>query len=324
LGVKERVPRVIIHQQTQSRALSLSQTLPTTPPNPLSPLLREMSAASEVVLPNNIDITKITYGVPKQMQTGAKTIFIAYAGKQFYAQTPEMKAPFGISMWPSDNGGPDKYSLDLSFEGCDTRPQLKMFFDALKAIDKKLVVDAMENSQAWFKKKYPSVDVVEALYSPTVRYNKDRETGEVNDRYAPTFKMSLPMKDGKFQFPAYGTGREELDLFDIVAKGNSKGVRAQAIVQLSAIWLVGNKFGCMWKVRQLRLSEPARLSAYAFQSTGEEELLESEAAREAAAAGGDDAVPVVRRLPAAPAKKAAAPSDVPQFVESSDEGDDGL
>lgn len=235
-----------------------------------------MSAASEVILPRNFDIRQISYGQPKQQATGAKTIYINYGGKQCYLQTPEMKAPFGVSVWPSDNGGPDKYSLDLSFEGRESREQLQTFFDSLLAIDKRLVNDAMENSQLWFKKKYPSVDVVEALYSPTVKYSKDRETGEISNRYAPTFKMSLPFKDGKFQCPCYGSNREEVDLMEVIQSGRSKGARVKAIVQISAVWIVGNKFGPMLKVRQLMLSEPVRLSGFAFQSTEEDAPEEDE------------------------------------------------
>ena len=279
-----------------------------------------MSATSEVILPRNFDIRQLTYGQPKQQTTGGKTIYINYGDKHCYMQTPEMKAPFGISVWPSDNGGPDKYSLDLSFEGREVREQLQSFFDSLNAVDKRLVNDAMDNSQLWFKKKYPSVDVVEALYSPTVKYSKDRETGEISNRYAPTFKMSMPFKDGKFQFPAYGSRREELDLNEVIQSGRSKGARIKAIVQLGSVWIVGNKFGLSWKVRQLMLSEPVRLTGYAFQATEEDAPEDDE----------EPAMPVVvkRAVPppakassaAAPKRSSAASAMMP---ESDDEGDNG-
>ena len=278
------------------------------------------STATDVVLPKNFDITRLSYGQPKQQPTGAKTIFIAYTGKQFYLQTPEMKAPFGVSVWPSDNGGPDKHSIDLSFEGRELREPLEHFFQALHSIDKRLVQDAMDNSQLWFKKKYPSVDVVEALYTPTVKYSKDRDTGEINTRYAPTFKMSLPLKDGKFQFPAYGARREELDINEVIQSGRSKGARVQAIVQLSAVWIVGTKFGLMWKVRQLKISEPVRLAGYAFQPT-EEDAPEEEEDEDV-----DVKPPVVRRIAAPPsaAKKEAVVKNEPMMMaESDDEGAGG-
>jgi hypothetical protein len=276
------------------------------------------TVANEIILPKNFDISRLSYGVPKQQTTGCKTIFLNYSGKQLYMQTPEMKAPFGISVWPSDNGGPDKHVIELSFEGRELRESVEQFFQSTQAIDKRLLQDAMDNSQTWFKKKYPSIDVVEALYTPTVKYSKDRETGEINTRYAPTFKMSLPLKDGKFQFPCYGAHRSEIDLHEVIQSGHSKGARVQAIVQLSAVWIVGTKFGLMWKVRQLKISEPVRLAGYAFQPTEEDVPDEDdEVAADAAPP------PVVRRIPAPPSAAAARGGGAPMMMAESDTEEDG-
>lgn len=242
--------------------------------------------SSEVVMPRNFDVRQIGIGQVKQLSTGGKAMYIGYAGQQqFCLQTPSMKAPFGLSMWPSDNGGPDKYSIDLSFDGRESREALQVFYDALQAIDKRMVLDAMENSQSWFKKKYPSVDVVEALYTPTVKFAKDRATGEINTNFEPTFKMSLPFKDGRFQCPAFGSRREEIDLNEVLQSGRSKGARVQAIVQLCSVWIVGSKFGLTWKVRQLKIEEPVRLTGYAFKATEEDAEVDEV----------EDAVVVVRR-----------------------------
>ena len=256
------------------------------------------SAGGEtIVIAKNFDITRLTFGQPKQQANGGRTIFIAYAGKQLYMQTPDMKAPFGVSVWPSDNGGPDKHSIDLSFEGRETSEPISQFFDALQQIDSRVVRDGNENSQLWLKKKFPSEDVVRALYTPTIKHSKNRETGEEDNRYAPTFKMTLPFKDGQFQCPCYRSRREEVDLHEVIQSGRSKGARVQAIVQLSAIWVVGQKFGLMWKVRQLKISEPVRLSGYAFVPTDDDAPEDDE--EEAPA-------PTVRRIAAPPSAAAAA------------------
>ena len=231
-----------------------------------------MSVVSDIVLPKNFTVDRITYGQPKQLENGGKSIFISYNEKPLLVQTPDMNAPFGISMWPGERGAPDKYNVDVSFAGRETRPQLQQFFGMLEAISERVISDAMENAQTWFKRRFPSRDVVEALYTPIIKYSKDRETGEINTQYPPNFKMSLPFRDGQFQFPVYDGKRNTLNLLDI-ATGDTrgKGSRVSAIVQCSAVWLAGGKFGVTWKVRQLRISEPARLSGYAFQRTEEDE-----------------------------------------------------
>lgn len=242
-----------------------------------------MASANEIVLPKNFDIAKLSFSQPKQLTTGGKTIFVNYSGNQLLMQTPDMKTPFGVSVWPGDNGGPDKYSLDLSFDGFESREPVRQFLDVVNVIDDRMINDAMENSQLWFKKKYPSKEVVVELYTKSLRHSKDRETGEVNTRYAPTLKMALPIKDGRFQFPTYGDRRNELDLFEMVQSGSSKGARCRAIVHLSGVWIVGTKFGLSWKVKQLQVCMNSKsLSKWAFQKTEEdasdEEPEESEVA----------------------------------------------
>ena len=231
-----------------------------------------MAATSDIVLPKNFAVDRITYSNPKQLETGAKSIYISYNEKQLLVQTPDMTAPFGISMWPGERGAPDKYNIDVSFTGRESRPQLQSFFDMLEAISERVITDAMDNAQSWFKRRFPSRDVVEALYTPIIKYSKDRNTGEINSQYPPNFKMSLPFRDGQFQFPVYDGKRNLINLHDI-ATGDTrgKGSRVSAIVQCSAVWIAASKFGVTWKVRQLRISEPARLTGYAFQKTEEEE-----------------------------------------------------
>jgi hypothetical protein len=255
--------------------------------------------SGEIILPKDFVISNMSYAQPKQQNNGGKTIYISYSGKQMLMQTPMMPAPFGISVWPSENGGPDKYNIDVSFDNRESKETVQQFYTVLEAIDKQVVKDAMDNSQLWFKKRFPSVDVVEALYTPTIKLSKDKNTGEVTNQYAPKFKMVLPLKDNKFAFPAYDSNRNVIDLFDVIrSEGRGKGSRVQAIVMCSAVWIVGTKFGVTWKVRQLRLSEAARMNPYAFVSTGDDD---------------DDVVP------SEPAKRATA---TPLLLEDSDDEND--
>jgi hypothetical protein len=242
--------------------------------------------SGEIIQPKDFVISRLSYGAPKQQNNGGKTIYISYADKQLLMQTPVMTAPFGVSVWPSDNGGPDKYNLDVSFDGMDGKEPLRQFYAVLEAMDERVVNDAMENSQLWFKKRFPSKDVVLALYTATIKQHKDRETGEVTNQYAPKFKMSLPMRDGKFSFPVFDSKRASIDIFDVInSEGRGKGSRVQAIVMCSCVWIVGTKFGVTWKVRQLKLSEPAKLKGYAFVRTEDDDEEEDEVAADAQAAG---------------------------------------
>lgn len=231
-------------------------------------------AAKSIILPKSFDSKLIRYNAPRQLDSGARSIFVTYGENkaQLLLQTPMMEAPFGISCW-QDSG---KYSLDLSFRGRETNDKLDVFFRKLEALDGQLVSDAMDNSLAWFKKKYPNEEVLRALYTPSIKYAKDRDTGEITDRFPPTFKTSLPQKDGQFQVKCYNSAQQPIDVADILAREDKgKGMRVQAIVQLS-LWVAGGKFGGTWKVKQLQVNEATSLPSYAFIKDGDEDAAADE------------------------------------------------
>jgi len=231
-------------------------------------------SSSPVILASEYDATKVSYTAPRQLTNGGKSIFINFNGGMLRVQTPSMKTPFGVSVWPGDNGGPDKYNVNFSFEGREVNEPIKQFYDLMSSLDQKLVTDADINSLQWFKKKYPSIDVIQALYTPCVRYGKDKNTGVVLDRYAPTLKLNLPTKDGKFDFPVFGPNRTPVDLAHLITTGSTKGVRMQAIIQATGINLIaGNNFSVSWKVRQLQIMElnTGLGDSYAFRRTGDDD-----------------------------------------------------
>ena len=212
-----------------------------------------------IVLPNDFDASQVTYSSPRILDNGGKVIYMSYAGKKLLMQTPEMSAPFGVSKWNNDGKSNDKYSLDLSFKGRESREVLNKFFDGLRALDKKLVHDGMVNSQNWFKKTYKSVDVVEALYTPIIKFPKDKN-GEITDKYPPTLKMTLPHDGNTFMCDVYDSAKNLVDLSSIETKGS----RVSAIIQCVGIWVAGTKFGCSWKVVQMKVTPPATIKGYAF------------------------------------------------------------
>lgn len=134
-----------------------------------------------IVLPNEFDVSNISYSEPRVLDNGGKVIYVSYNKKKLIMQTPEMVAPFGLSKWNNEGKGNDKYSLDLSFKGKDSRDVLSKFFDGLRDLDKKLVEDGLKHCQTWLKKTYKSLDVVEALYTPIIKFAKDKN-GEINEK----------------------------------------------------------------------------------------------------------------------------------------------
>lgn len=229
---------------------------------------------SSIILPTNFDVSKLSFGNVKTLDNGGKIVGVYYDSKPLVLQTPEMSAPFGISKWSPDgpSSANEKHTLELSFKGRDERKSLDAFFNVLSALDKFMVEGGMERSQEWFKKKFSVVDVVEALYTPCVKHAKDKMTGEITDKYPPTFRLSLPTKDGKYTFDTYDNDKERVDLSQI----ETKGAKVTAIIQFNGVWLAGGKFGCMWKTVQMRVVPPSTIKGFAFQDLEDDKLVDSD------------------------------------------------
>jgi hypothetical protein len=128
----------------------------------------------------------------------------------------------------------------------------------------------------WLKKKYNSVDVVEALYTPMVKYAKDKTTGEITDKYPPTFKLKIPFVNSAFQCEVYDNKRKTVDLKQLIDTGAFKGAKVTAIIQCLGIWVAGGKYGCSWKVLQMRVSPPQTIKGYAFKDLEDDKVDDSD------------------------------------------------
>ena len=119
----------------------------------------------------------------------------------------------------------------------------------LKEIENKIIDDAFENRQPWFKDDFSDQKIiVNKMFSPIIKVDKDKNTGKVVGKYPPTIRFKLPYdnENERFSFNSYDMNGEAIDLTDILTK--LKGGRAQLIVELNSIWFAAGKYGCTWKL----------------------------------------------------------------------------
>ena len=97
-------------------------------------------------------------------------------------------------------------------------------------------------------------EVIEALWTPMLKYTKDQQTGEADMTKAPTLKVKLPCWEGKFNceiydpqgtmlYPDESSASSPLELIP-------KGVNIVAIIQCGGLWFANGKFGCTWRLFQ--------------------------------------------------------------------------
>jgi hypothetical protein len=212
---------------------------------------------STPILPKNINVSNFRYSEPKTLTSGAKSVYINYATGKMRIQTPVMYLPYGVSEGgfedknaKVDNVKKDKkFDLTLSFKGSEENPKVEAFLTKLKEIETKIIDDAFANREAWFKDDFDGQKIiVNKMFSPIVKIDKDKNTGKVVGKYPPTIRFKLPYdtENDKFNFSSFNMSGESIDLMDIITK--LKGGKAQLIVELNSIWFAGGKFGCTWKM----------------------------------------------------------------------------
>jgi ribosomal protein S17E len=211
-----------------------------------------------VLLAKNIDVNKLKYSEVKILKSGAKSVYVNYDGSKLMLQTPILNLPYGVndsSQFIKDEDKKDKkdeekkYDITLSFKGQDENPKIKQFHDKLKDMEQKVIEDAYNNRLLWFKNNYNNnKDVVSNMFTPMVKHDKDKVTGEIANKYPPTFRVKAPYnaKDDKFEFDCYDMDNNEVEFANIL--NNLKGGKAQLIIQLNGIWFSGGMFGCSWKI----------------------------------------------------------------------------
>ena len=222
-------------------------------------------SSSTIISANAFDISKVTFGTPKSLDSGGKHIPVYYDGNQFMVQTPKMRTPYGVNRWENP-GGDFKLSIDMSFGNFGDDPKLNAFHKMMSELNTAFVREALDNSNAWFKKKFSSIDVIDALYTSLIKVSKDKVTHEPSDIYPPTFKLSLLQRNGADTFTVYDAAKEKTELSQV----EMKGADLLAIIQCNGIWIAGGKFGCTWRAVQMKVfPSKSHLPRFAFKADPE-------------------------------------------------------
>ena len=235
--------------------------------------------------------TQVKYSKPKVNAVGGKNVGILNkdTNSATYLSTPLMLT-WGVNENDFENNGKKTYDMSLQFpmgEEYETEAQSK-FLENMKAFEEKLKADALKNSKEWFGKAKMSADVVDALWSPMLRYPKNKETGEPDTDRAPTLRLKLPFWENEWKVELYDLNEKSLfpnvdnpDVtpMDLVAKGT----HVAAVMQNGGLWFANGKFGTTWKLFQAVVKPRSTLrgKCHVVLSESDKEKLESQKVDEA-------------------------------------------
>jgi hypothetical protein len=206
---------------------------------------------------NDFKANNVYYAKPRTNPSGGKNVGIMDSSikKPLVISVPLMLT-WGVNEWIAEDTGKKSYDLSLQFprEDDGNYDKCKNFLKSLQEFEKKLLQDALKNSKEWFGKKYELAPVVEALFTPMLRYPKN-ESGDPDMTRMPSLRVKLPYWEGKFNCELYDLS--ENTIFPDVEDDSltpvsliSKGQKIASIIKCGGIWFANGKFGVTWKLVQ--------------------------------------------------------------------------
>ena len=137
---------------------------------------------------------------------------------------------------------------------------IKSFYTCIKQVDEFIKEEARKNSLTWFKKRDASEEVINALFTDSIKQK---------DSYSPVIKTKITEYNNEFKIAVYDDKANTLypneqndsSAFLNKIKRNGRGV---AIISPSVVWISNSRFGITWKLTQLKVNTVVDQSTYSF------------------------------------------------------------
>jgi len=207
---------------------------------------------------------EIKYTAPKMGGAGGKSLNILNrkTNSRVNLSTPVMLT-WGASDFvdPQTGKGNGKYEMSLQFPTDEYKnDELTAFLENMKKFEQKIKDDALIYSKEWFGKLHKSPEVVEALFTPMLKYSKDKLTGEPDLNKPPSLRVKLPIWEGVWGCEVYDDDGAKLyptTISDISpVELIQKGTQVSVLMSCGGIWFANGKFGVTWKLVQAMVQKP--------------------------------------------------------------------
>jgi hypothetical protein len=227
-------------------------------------------SVNAIINASNLDINKVSFGDIRINKTnGSKSVPIKYNGQNFQMRIPKIEYPMGVSIKETENG--TNYTMLASLRGCDSYAkerapaeagEVGQLYNFLKDLEDKVIHTAVEKSSSWFgraRKEDVLRDSMKALVSPSVE--KQGAEWVANGKYPPSFRMKVPVYDGKVNMDAVDMANRPIPLTtENLETVFPKRMEARFIVSPS-IYVSGQGFGVTWRISYAQVSARQRVTA---------------------------------------------------------------
>jgi hypothetical protein len=214
--------------------------------------------------------TDFVYTKPKLNANNGKSIGILnkHNMKSLYVSTPLMLT-WGVNEYTDDKTGKKTFDMALQFPNQEyDNPECGAFLKNMQELETRIKSDVITNCKEWLGKPKMSSDAVDALWSPMLKYPRDKATEEPDHSRAPSLKVKLGYWEGKFKcgsddIAIYNETQEllfpnddNMSIIGLIAKGSN----IATIIQCGGIWVANGKFGVTWKLLQAVVKPKTSLS----------------------------------------------------------------
>jgi len=204
----------------------------------------------------------VKYTKPKINKSGGKSVGILNSNnnKQLLISTPIILT-WGVNEFVDEQNGKKSYNMALQFPNDSyATEQNTKFLEAMKVFESKLKQDALKNSKEWLNKTKTSPEVVDALFTPMLKYPKDKNTGEFDYTRAPSLNVKFGYWNDEFDCEVYDHQQKQLFPANDPSKTNlmaliPKSSNVAVILKCGGLWFANGKFGCTWKLVQAAVKQ---------------------------------------------------------------------
>jgi hypothetical protein len=168
---------------------------------------------------------------------------------------------WGVNEFVDEQNGKKSYNMALQFPNDSyATEQNTKFLESMKTFETKLKQDALKNSKEWLNKSKTSPEVVDALFTPMLKYPKDKNTGEFDYTRAPSLNVKFGYWNDEFDCEVYDHQQKQLFPANDPSKTNlmaliPKSSNVAVILKCGGLWFANGKFGCTWKLVQAAVKQ---------------------------------------------------------------------
>ena len=213
-------------------------------------------AQLDIVCLETAVIGNIIISPPKLNKSAGKNcnVINKNSKKTLMMSTNSWMLTWGINEYIDEKTGVKTYDVSLQFPGDGyNTPETDRMLVQIKAIEELFKTELLSNPTLYFNKKTMSREVLDALWTPMLRYPKDKVTLDFNTNMPPSLRLKVPYYDGKFSFEIYNElgnilygENTDISPLDVIKKGDE----IQTVFQFGGIWFANGKCGSTLRILQ--------------------------------------------------------------------------